>query len=169
MIDRGLFFVNLKCQGISVNFLLLLVFFVVCVSLLFKNCMIFYYISDMLSRIHVASCKNIISVSIINTFYCLRVLSFLYCEGFIEGFRVMGPIVLVFLKKFKAFLLFKDLKIVSTPGRRQYWTLVKLMNRYSYSNFAGIYGISSSKGLISSFDALLRYRIGGEVLFKISV
>lgn len=82
--------------------------------------MIVYFVSDMLSRIHVASCKNIISVSVINTFYSLRLLSFLYNEGFIEGFRVLGLLILVFLKRFKLFLIFKNVKLFSTPGRRQY-------------------------------------------------
>ena len=65
-------------------------------------------------------------------------------------------------------MLFKKVKLLSTPGRRQYWNLTKLNIKYSYGNFSGFYIISSNKGLITSGDALLKYRTGGEMLIKIT-
>jgi ribosomal protein S8 len=66
-------------------------------------------------------------------------------------------------------MLFRYTKLVSTPGRRQYWKLIKLNRVFSYNNFAGFYILSSNKGIITSYDALLKLHSGGEVLLKITI
>jgi len=130
-----------------------------------------YQLADFISRIHVAACHGIISVKVSHNLLNLRLLTLFSVEGFIEGYRVFNDFILVFLKKtyLNEFLLFKNVTICSTPGRRQYWNLVKLSKKYSYKNFSGIYIISSNKGFITNFDALLKYRSVGEVVLKISV
>lgn len=66
-------------------------------------------------------------------------------------------------------MLFKKTKLVSTPGRRVFWNLIKLNKFYSYRNFSGLFLISSNKGIITSTDALLKLRSGGEILIKLVV
>src|ERR1700723_3203423 len=122
--------------------------------------MFFYSLADMLSRLHVASLKNIVTVSVTFSKSNLRFLMLLFVEGIIEGFKISNDFILVFLKKmqFNCFLLFRTVKLFSTPGHRTYWSLTKLSKKYSYQNFSGFFVLSSSKGLLTSFDALLKYR-----------
>jgi len=40
---------------------------------------------------------------------------------------------------------------------------------YSYGNFSGLFLISTNKGLLSSADALLNFRAGGEIFLKIKI
>jgi len=115
------------------------------------------------------------SVDVLYTISNLRVLLVLRNEGIVEGFKVVSALridfVIVFLKYnfLNKLMLFKNTKIISTPGHRQYWSLIKLRKKYSYSNFAGFYLISSNKGLITSNDALLKLHTSGEILLKITI
>jgi ribosomal protein S8 len=133
--------------------------------------MLFYHVADLVSRLHVASCKNIYTVNVSFTKINLRLLILFNMEGFIEGFRIFDLFILVFLRKsyLNIFMLFKHIKNLSTPGRRLYWGLRKLLLKYSYSNFSGCFIISSSKGIITSSDSLLKLHTSGEVILKIFV
>lgn len=81
-----------------------------------------FLLADLISRLHVASLKNILSVNVSFSILNLRFLILLNVEGLIEGFKVFENFVLVFLKKlqFNHFLLLRSVKLVSTPGRRCY-------------------------------------------------
>lgn len=170
MIDLIVFFVSLRCLGTKVKLFHLLVLFVVCVKLLFKL-MSNYSLADFVTRIHVASCKFMYTTNVDYTINNLKTLVLLNNEGIVEGFRVSQNKILVFLKYniLNHMMLFKKTKIVSTPGNRQFWSLIKLNQRFSYSNFSGFYLLSTNKGLISSSDALLKYRTSGEILLKLNV
>ena len=82
--------------------------------------MIFFQLADMLSRLHVASCTRVVTVKIIFTALNLRLLSLFDQEGFLEGFRVYESFILVYLRlnPLNTFLLFKRVKLISSPGRR---------------------------------------------------
>jgi len=84
--------------------------------------MIQYQFSDCIARIHVASRKFVKSVSITYSVYILQFISLLHKEGFIEGFRVYKNSILVFLKYnlIHGKFLLRTMKVISTPGRRQY-------------------------------------------------
>jgi ribosomal protein S8 len=84
--------------------------------------MINYHLADMVARLHIASCKYMYSVDILYTISNLRVLVVLNLEGIIEGFKVVDGFIVVFLKYnfLNRLMLFKNTKLVSTPGRRQY-------------------------------------------------
>jgi ribosomal protein S8 len=130
-----------------------------------------FLLADCMARIHVAGTKKISSVIVSRNMIVLYLLNLLSKEGYIDGFRINNFNIIVFLKfdAVKRIFLLKNLKLVSTPGRRRYWNLKKLSCCYSYANFSGSYIISSNKGLVTSSDALLRLRVGGEVLLKISI
>jgi ribosomal protein S8 len=82
--------------------------------------MIFYHIADFIARLHVASCKYLYTVSVIYNKVNLRLLILFNIEGIIEGFRILNDFILVFLKYsyFNIFMLFKNVTLFSTPGRR---------------------------------------------------
>lgn len=84
--------------------------------------MLNFFLADLISRIHVASCKFMYSVNVLYSISNLRVLIVLNYEGFIEGFRVFKDIIIVYLKYnyLNNCMLFKNTKLISTPGRRVY-------------------------------------------------
>jgi ribosomal protein S8 len=133
--------------------------------------MVNYHLADMVARLHVASCKFMSSVTVLYTLSNLRLLIVLNFEGLIEGFKVVSRDIVVFLKYnfLNRLMLFKNTKLISTPGRRQHWRLIKLNRVFSYNNFAGFYILSTNKGIITSYDALLKLRSGGEALLKIII
>lgn len=84
--------------------------------------MVNFYLADLISRIHVASCKFMYSVNVLYSLYNLRILMVLNFEGIIEGFRVKNNYIIVFLKFnfLNNCMLFKYTKLISTPGHRVY-------------------------------------------------
>ena len=84
--------------------------------------MIFYHIADFVARLHVASCKYIYTVKVSFNKINLRLLILFNIEGIIEGFRVLKGFILVFLRYsyLNIFMLFKNVKLISTPGRRSF-------------------------------------------------
>ena len=133
--------------------------------------MLNFFLADLISRIHVASCKFMYSVNVLYSISNLRILIVLNYEGFIEGFRVFKDIIIVYLKYnyLNNCMLFKNTKLISTPGRRIYWNLIKLNKFYAYRNFSGFFLISTNKGLITSTDSLLKLRSSGEVIIKLTI
>jgi len=133
--------------------------------------MIFFQFADLVSRLHVASCTNVISVKITFTKLNLRLLSLFYLEGFLDSFRVLNGFIFVYLRNniFYNFLLFKQVQLFSTPGRRVFWKMPHLLKKISYQNFSGVLILSTHKGILSNFDALFNYRTSGEVLLKITI
>lgn len=84
--------------------------------------MVNYHLADMVARLHVASCKFMSSVTVLYTLSNLRLLIVLNYEGLIEGFKVVSRDIVVFLKYnfLNRLMLFKNTKLISTPGRRQH-------------------------------------------------
>jgi ribosomal protein S8 len=58
--------------------------------------------------------------------------------------------------------------IVSTPGRRIYWSLLILRKQISIHSETDIFFLSTKKGLLTNDECLI-YKIGGEVLFRLKV
>jgi ribosomal protein S8 len=58
---------------------------------------------------------------------------------------------------------------VSKPGKRVYWTLTSLSKNYRKHALSSFYIISTSKGLLTSNEALLHKNISGEILCKIQI
>jgi ribosomal protein S8 len=65
--------------------------------------------------------------------------------------------------------VFFDVKLISTPGKKVYWSLNKLSLKYNLNNFGGFYIISTSKGLITSHNCLLGNNLSGKILLKVYV
>lgn len=133
--------------------------------------MIFYSLADFVCRVHIASMKRIITVSVLFTKLNLRLLSLLNNEGFIEGFRVIDDFILIFLRNtfLNMFMLFRYIQLLSSPAKRYFVNLIMLLKIFSYRNFSGIFILNSSKGLITSTDSLLKLHTAGENLIKLFV
>jgi ribosomal protein S8 len=129
-----------------------------------------YELADMISRLTVSSRAHLFSVYVRNTNLNFRILKVLYINGIIRGFKFDSKRqkdILVFLKYHRNLPIFKKICIVSRPGCRIYWRLGKLALTYNKGSFAGFYIISTPKGLLTSFEALLLKRRGGEILVQI--
>lgn len=128
-----------------------------------------YLLADLVSRLNVSSRRHLDCVRVSNSSFTLRVLVILYNNGVIRGFQVRRNYIVVLLKYFLGRSVFKEITIISKPGCRIFWRLGRLSLNYSYNNFSGFFVISSPKGLITSNDSLLGFRLTGEVLLRVSV
>lgn len=128
-----------------------------------------YPLSDLISRLNVASKRRLACVRVFNSDLCLRVLQVLYSNGVIRGFTVRSSYILVFLKYYLGEPAFKEITVISKPGCRIFWRLGRLRLFYNHRNFSGFFILSSSRGLLTSNDSLLGFRLTGEVLLKVSI
>lgn len=99
----------------------------------------------------------------------LKLVKLLYQQGLILSFNCINDNIVVQLKYYNGRPLWKYIKVISTPGHRQYWTLRKLRLNYSSKNFGGVYIISTPRGLYTSTECLLSMHTVGEILFKIQL
>ena len=77
-----------------------------------------FIISDLVSRLNVASRKRLLTVKVIRTDFSIRILSLLYSNGVINSFQICRNYIFVYLKYYKMVSAFKFIKIISTPGNR---------------------------------------------------
>lgn len=131
--------------------------------------MVTFELGDLVSKLNIASKGHLTSIFVRRSRMSVELLSILYINGLIRGFNVQGNTLKVFLKYYQNKSLFKELKLVSTPGRRVFWTLNYLSNKFNNNAFSGFYILSTNKGLITSNSALLSSFLSGEVILKISV
>lgn len=122
-------------------------------------------ISDMMIRINNGyTCKKL-TVFVLYSQVCIRILGLLYKEGFINGYYInkYGYIV-VHLKYYRNFNIFKGFKRISKTGCRLYCKVQDLKKNYYYKPFVLV---STTKGLVTHRYAILK-NIGGEVLFELN-
>ena len=99
----------------------------------------------------------------------LAVSNVLKAEGLVENFRVVkkanNKMRLQVKPSFKKFdyPVTRDIKRVSKPGMRVYWSVVELKKKKLLSG--GNYIISTPKGVVSDLEAI-KNGLGGEVLCK---
>lgn len=131
-----------------------------------------YIFADLLVRIKVAYKARLVSVKVLKTKLTIQFLYLLYKIGLIKSFHIlMNDLnILVYLKYKKNGLpLINSMDLVSKPGKRVYWTLTSLSKHYRKHALSSFYIISTSKGLITSNEALLFKNISGEILCKVKV
>jgi len=94
------------------------------------------------------------------------ILKFLFKGNFIKTYFTFKQHFIVFLK-FKSTSILKKIEIVSLPSKKIYINLYKLRSLI-YKNRTSFFLLSTSKGILSSDDAL-KLNIAGEILFKITI
>ena len=122
-------------------------------------------LGDMLTRIRNAQMRRKHFVLTPNSKLRAWVLDVLKSEGYIKSYEIeKGPfgtdIIKVSLKYFDGEPVIKELKRVSTPGRRVY---LGVDNLPKVRQGLGVAVVSTSKGIMSDTQAR-QSRVGGEVL-----
>ena len=122
-------------------------------------------LGDMLTRIRNAQMRRKQSVLTPNSKLRKWVLDVLKSEGYIKNYEIEKStsgtdLIKVALKYFDGELVIKELKRVSTPGRRVY---LGVDNLPKVRQGLGVAVVSTSKGIMSDSQAR-QSRVGGEVL-----
>jgi len=121
-------------------------------------------ISDMIIRIKNAQDRRLMTTKCLNNSISLAILNVLYEEGYIRGYKQLNFKELeVHLKYYIDKPVIQNIKRISKPGRRVYYSTKDIQN----NNSSELYIISTSKGILSSIKAI-QLNLGGEALFKIS-
>jgi len=126
-------------------------------------------IADICVRLNVG-CKaydKIIALRI--TKISKRIVNILYRQGIINSFFVRDDKILVVLKYIRSKPFIKNIKVMSTPGKRIYWKLPKLSKYYNANTLNSFFIISTPNGLLTSSECLLAKRTGGEIILKIEL
>ena len=127
-----------------------------------------FALADLVARLNISSKNRLVSVRVGFTKFSLNVLRVFLKNGVINGLAIEHDYITVFLKYYKLKPVFREIKIISRPGKRVFWTLGFLSLKYNVTNFSGFYIISTSKGLLTSNDCLLGLNVSGEIILKIS-
>jgi small subunit ribosomal protein S8 len=96
--------------------------------------------------------------------FTLSILEVLKEEGYIRDFIKNSNNIEVFLKYKDFNPTIKNIYLISSSGRKVYY---QYKNLHKINNGLGILILSTSKGVMSSKKAFT-YKLGGEVLFKIT-
>jgi small subunit ribosomal protein S8 len=127
-----------------------------------------YRLSDMLTTIRNAQYARLPVVRVQASKFLGRVLEVLKSEGYIEDFKReevgKGKAEFVItLKYHDGERVIHEVRCISKPGRRVYSEISRLPKYY---NGLGIAILSTSKGVMSDFEAR-RANVGGEVLCSV--
>ena len=125
-------------------------------------------LGDMLTRIRNAQMRSHSKVVTPASSFRLSVLEVLKNEGYIRNFAQIEYAngkkdIEIELKYFDELPVIREIKRVSTPGRRVY---ASVKNIPSVSNGLGVSILSTSKGVMSDADAR-EANVGGEVLCQV--
>jgi len=140
-----------------------------CENQVFKKSMSNYIIGDLISRLRVALNGHLSRIKVLNSKISLNILAIFYENGLICGYQIENQFIMVYLKYYKNLPVFLNIKLISTPGKKVYWSLDQLTLKQNKRNFNGFYIISTSKGLITSNSCILGKNICGKILLKVYV
>ena len=93
-----------------------------------------------------------------------EIVKILRLEGYIRGFSLKSSSITVFLKYLNNKSPLNSIFLISKPSKRVFYTYKDLIKKVSHR---GIFVLSTSKGILSSNDAIKKH-LGGEVLFYIN-
>src|SRR5690348_10083122 len=114
-----------------------------------------FLLSDMFSRL-MTSVKNSFQFSLVlNSSYCIQVLSLVYDLGFIRGYNILNrKHIKIFLKYLFGRCGLRTVYVVSKPNRRIYMGYKKFksnaINNYIFMN--GFVVCSTSRGIITDIE-----------------
>ena len=123
-------------------------------------------LADSIARIKNGYTSNLYSVDLRHSKYMVNVIKILYAEGFIRGYhlRIKNKIVVYLKYNMNNTSIIRELKLISRSSRKIYCSYLDLLYLTVYNN--GIFVVSTSKGLMSSVDAL-KQKIGGKLIFYV--
>ena len=131
----------------------------------------YYNFSDLIIRLKWAYIGHLKSIKVKKNKFTIKFLYLLQKIGLIRGFMFLmnENNILIYLKYIKGIACFYDIKVISKPSKRVYWSLNFLSKNYKRHDISCIYIISTSKGLITQNDVLLNKSFSGEILCKIKI
>jgi ribosomal protein S8 len=131
-----------------------------------------FHLADLFVRIKVAYKARMSFVKVLKNKLIVKFLFLLYKIGLIKSYHILlkENSIMVYLKykKNNQPLIF-DISLVSKPSKRVYWNLTTLSKNYRGHTRSSFYIISTSVGLLTSNEALLQYKVSGEILCKIKI
>lgn len=126
-------------------------------------------VADTFSRIRNACLLKQLTVNVRRSVFILQVLDFLYQEGYIRGYSIVNiKEVTVHLKYIKNACVIKELKQISTPGRRVYLTIRDINNYLVNKKYLGNYYVISTSNGLKTLTQCVSENIGGLLLFKVN-
>ena len=130
-----------------------------------------FIFADLITRIKVGYKARLLSIKVLKNKLTVNFLFLLYKIGLIKSFHILKNEnkILLYLKYIDNKPAFFSIDLISKPSYRVYWTLNILSHNYRKYSFSTFYIISTSKGLITSNDAILQKNISGEILCKIKI
>lgn len=131
----------------------------------------YYNFSDLIIRLKWAYRSHYHSIKVKKNKFTIKFLYLLQKIGMIRGFFFLlnENNILIFLKYFNGRNCIYDIKLISKPSKRVYWTLSFLSKNVRRHDFSTIYILSTPKGLITHNDVILSKNFSGEVLCKIKI
>lgn len=127
-------------------------------------------LSNMLSKIWNALLVKKLTIEIINTKFCQKILYILYKLGYIRGYFIKNKkYILVYLKYKENKSIIRYIKRISTPGNKKYLNkknYLKYKNK-KFKTLNGFFILSTNKGIIIDKEINLK-NVGGEILFYIN-
>lgn len=119
-----------------------------------------HHISDLIVRLRNSLLRKNKLCIVPNIRLLKNILVILQQEGFISGFAEKNHSIEVKLKYKEELFAIRDMSVVSKPSKRVY---KKYSDISHYYNGLGVVIISTSKGIMTNFDAV-KNKLGGEVL-----
>ena len=131
----------------------------------------YYNFSDLIIRLKWAYKSHYHSIKVNKNKFTIKFLHLLQKIGLIRGFFFIlnENVILIYLKYIKSKACFCDIKLISKPSKRVYWTLNFLSKNYRRHDFSTIYIVSTPKGLMTHNDILLSKNFSGEIMCKIKI
>ena len=125
-------------------------------------------VADLITRIRNAQRRSLGAVRVRSSMLGERILSVLQEEGFIRAFKAVDirpgiKEIEVELKYHEGEGAIREIKRISTPGRRVYADVATLPRPY---NGLGVAVLSTSKGVVSD-NMARQFNVGGEVLCQL--
>lgn len=127
-------------------------------------------VSDLVARIKNANKANLYKLDAIHSNFSESILSVLREEGYIKDFatkeiRTGVKVIDIYLSYQNGSPSLVDIKRVSKPGRKVYYSVNDLKNKKHY-NGLGIFVLSTSQGVMSDRKAR-HLNVGGEVICNV--
>ena len=125
-------------------------------------------IGDMITRIRNAQLRALNNVTIPNSKFRVRILDVLKREGYISNYKLLSDTknknsLVVDLKYYNGLPVIKEIKRISSPGRRVY---AKADSIPKIQNGLGLAIVSTSMGIMSDSDARMK-KVGGEIICRV--
>jgi len=122
-----------------------------------------HLISDTVVRIKNGFISHKNSVSVLKSKQVLSIINVLEEEGFIKGYTENRYTLDVWLKYVEGVSVIQNIKVISKPSKRVYFSIPDLIDWRNKTNTFDILILSTTQGILTD-EVALEKRVGGEIL-----